>query len=277
MMTMAAETRRFSRTAVGVAAHRAVHQLMDGDPKVLDDPISGRLLGAGARAADALTMRVQVVLRSRYAEDRLAEAVRRGVRQCVILGAGLDTFAYRQPAWADGLRIFEVDHPASQAEKRRRLASAGVPIPENLVFASIDFETTSLAEGLPRSGVDFSQRTFFSCLGVLVYLTARAARAVFELVARFPAGSEIAFSYATPRATPSPAAQRAGEVGEPWLTAFDQPTLARELLSLGFSPISFLDPLDSKRAYFSGARADGLAPPRTGNIGAAIVGGGEGV
>ena len=98
----------------------------------------------------------------------------------------------------------------------------------------------------------------------------------WALVARFPAGSEIAFSYSTPRTTPSPAAQRAGEVGEPWLTAFDQPTLARELGSLGFSPISFLDPPDLERAYFPGARDDGLAPPRTGNIGAAIVGAGEG-
>jgi methyltransferase (TIGR00027 family) len=192
-----------SRTALGVAAIRAIHQLLDGEPKILHDPIAARLLdpdvlGAistgAARTEDPAVraLRSRVVLRSRYAEDRLALAAGRGVRQLVVLGAGLDTFAYRQPCWARQLSIFEVDHPASQADKRARLRRAGVPTPPNLQFAPIDFETISLGGGLRASTLDFRTPTFFSCLGVLVYLTREAVDAVFDLVAGFPSGSEHA-------------------------------------------------------------------------------------
>src|SRR5271157_5401130 len=147
-MADAAPQRNFSRTALGVAALRAVHQLLDGEPKILDDPIAARLLSADvlqqiqsnpARIHEPPDrgLRSHVVLRSRYAEERMAEAVQRGVRQCVILGAGFDTFAYRQPDWARSLRIYEVDHCATQAEKRQRLQAAGIPIPANLEFVAV--------------------------------------------------------------------------------------------------------------------------------------------
>jgi methyltransferase (TIGR00027 family) len=97
-------------------------------------------------------------------EERMREAVQRGVRQSVILGAGFDTFAYRQPDWARGLRIYEVDHRGTQREKRQRLERAGIPIPGNLEFVAVDFESVSLCEGLRGSSLDFSQPTFFSCL-----------------------------------------------------------------------------------------------------------------
>jgi len=257
-MVDATPERNSSRTALGVAALRAVHQLLDGEPKILDDPIAARLLNSDAlrqiqanlaRALEPLTqgLRAHVILRSRYAEERVAEAVERGVRQYVILGAGFDTFAYRQPEWARALRIYEVDHRATQEEKRQSLQSAGIPIPANLEFVGIDFEGVSLREGLQSSTLNFSEPAFFSCLGVLVYLTREAAEAVFQMVASFPAGSEIVFTFSAPGCSlvDGDAANRAAlaglvnSLGEPWQTYFDPETLGTDLRRLGFSDISF--------------------------------------
>ena len=270
-----------SRTALGVAALRALHLIADDEPKILRDPIAGRLLGdegarsiqPGGRARDASLkpLRAQVLLRSRYAEDRLAEAVKRGVRQCVILGAGLDTFAYRQPEWAAPLRLFEVDHSASQADKRARLERAGVAVPANLDYVAIDFETTSLRDGLAASALDFDQPTFFTCLGVMVYLTPEAVDAIFDLVASFPASSEIAFTYSPPQLRPSATAARAAAQGEPWLSRISQGDLTRQLKRLGFADVAFLDYEQARRAYFPARRLDGLEPPRRGTIAAAVV------
>ncbi len=289
-MADAAPQRNSSRTALGVAALRAVHQLLDGEPKILDDPIAARLLDADmlqhiqanpARTHEPLTMglRSHVVLRSRYAEERMAQAVQRGVRQCVLLGAGFDTFAYRQPDWARTLRIYEVDHQATQADKRHRLQSAGIPIPANLEFVAIDFESASLRQGLQTSTLNFFQPVFFSCLGVLVYLTWEAADAVFQLVAAFPASSEMVFTFSTPQSSLSgneaqSQAALAGLVnsmGEPWQTYFDPQTLINDLCALGFSDISFLSSEAAEQTYFQ-RRSDGLQAPRRGGIGAAIVG-----
>jgi methyltransferase (TIGR00027 family) len=275
--------RHASRTALGVAALRAVHQIMDGEPKILDDPIAALLLDddgrqifeakpALVRDPDVVAMRSRVVLRSRFAEERLAEAVHRGVCQCVILGAGFDTFAYRQPDWARGLRIFEVDHHATQAEKRRRLQKAGVALPPNLEFVAIDFESVSLGEGLRASRLDFSQPTFFSCLGVLVYLTREAVDAIFALVAGFPVGSEIAFTFSTRDAGASSLSDKVKLLGEPWRTHFEPDALMRDLRALGFSKISFLTTDEAEQTYFQD-RNDGLHAPRNARIAAAVVGG----
>jgi methyltransferase (TIGR00027 family) len=272
-----------SRTALGVAALRATHQLFDDEPKILADPISGRLVGPAALetlrgqltelAGEARrSLRAQVLLRSRFAEDRLADAVRRGVRQAVVLGAGLDTFAYRQPDWAGALRLFEVDHPASQADKRRRLAQAAVPIPANLDYVAIDFERVSLAEGLRASVLDFASPAFFTCLGVMVYLEAAAVDAIFALVAGFPAGSEIVFTFSQPGAAGSPTALRAAQAGEPWRSHVTPDTLRARLDSLGFSRLDILDQAAARAAYFREPRRDGLAPPARASIAAAMVG-----
>jgi methyltransferase (TIGR00027 family) len=217
------------------------------------------------------------LLRSRYTEDRLAEAYQRGVRQYVILGAGYDTFAYRQPEWAHDLRIFEVDHPASQREKQNRLQVAGVEIPANLEFISIDFEHASLREGLAASKLDFHQPAFFACLGVLVYLTHEAADEVFRCVALFPESSEIVFTYSAPTENLSPeeAARRArigaatDAMGEPWQTFFDPQALVQKLKDLNFE-MSFLKAADAEARYFQG-RTDGLRAPKREPIVSAVV------
>src|SRR5271169_1270262 len=152
---------KFSKTARRVAIRRAAHQLLD-HPRVLDDPLALRIIGSDAEEelrsnpkedhAFSRAFRAFMAARSRYAEDELAGAVGRGVRQYVVLGAGLDTFAYRNPY--QSLRVFEVDHPATQAWKREQLQAADIAIPSSLTFVPIDFERQTLADGLGQCGFD---------------------------------------------------------------------------------------------------------------------------
>ncbi len=173
--------RKTSRTALGTAYLRAAHQLLDAPPRILEDPLAVTLLGpeagrrirAGAehdQTPERRALRAHVVLRSRFAEDCLEGSINRGVGQYVILGAGFDSFALRQPPWAKGLRIIEVDQPATQEMKRARIAEAGLVIPDNVAFAAVDFERESLRGGLQRNSVSLETPTFFSWLGVTMYL-----------------------------------------------------------------------------------------------------------
>ena len=150
------ETGRASKTALGVAIRRAAHQLVD-HPPVLDDPIAVRLVGPGFRRHMERAMhpvardfRAFMAVRSRYVEDRLAEAVAEGVEQYVILGAGLDTFAYRNPFPA--LRVFEVDFPATQEMEASDACRGGHCGAGNLTFVPLDFEHKTLAAGLDEQG-----------------------------------------------------------------------------------------------------------------------------
>src|ERR1035437_4547389 len=168
------EMGRASKTALGVAIGRAAHQLVDVPP-VLDDPIAVGLVGSGYRGKMGRAshmvgrdLRAFVAARSRYVENQLAEAVARGVRQYVVLGAGLDTFAYRNP-FAE-LRVFEVDFPATQEWKREMLAEAQIPLPSNLTFVPLDFEHKTLGDGLAEAGFDDGAAAFFGWLGVVPYL-----------------------------------------------------------------------------------------------------------
>jgi methyltransferase (TIGR00027 family) len=194
-----------SRTALRVAMQRAAHQLLD-EPIVLEDPIALPILGAETEAAmreDPYQynepmmrgLRASLVVRSRVAEDELARAVEQGIRQYVVLGAGLDTFAYRNPHKATGLRVFEVDHPSTQQWKRRCLSDAGISVPDNLVFAPVDFEHATLAQGLAEAGFHSEQPTCFSWLGVTMYLTEAAIMGTLGFVASLPQGSSICFDY----------------------------------------------------------------------------------
>src|ERR1035437_3638091 len=143
-----------SRTARAAAFHRAAHQVLEHG-RIFADPLALPILGEDAETVarkaeqrpSGRRMRIFIAVRTRFAEDALAAAVERGVRQLVVLGAGLDTYAYRG-ALRDRLRVFEVDHPATQAWKRQRLAEAAIPLPDNLTFAPVDFERQSLADGL---------------------------------------------------------------------------------------------------------------------------------
>ncbi len=264
---------RPSITALGAAMLRAAHQLLD-EPRVFDDPLALAIVGTDSAAAlhadpgryaSRASLRAFVALRSRYAEDQLAAAMSRGVRQYVVLGAGLDTFAYRSLHAASRLRVFEVDHPATQSWKRERLKAAGIALPDALTFAPVDFERQTLADGLRTAGLAFREPAFFSMLGVVVYLTKPALMQTLQFVASLPAGSEIVFDYGVPSSALSEtqkAAREAGArlvaaAGEPWFTYFDPDELAEELRGLGLSRAEDLSPGTANERYFS-KRADGL-------------------
>jgi len=264
-----------SRTALGAAYLRAAHQLFESPPLILDDPVALSLLGPVAvqrikdtadyyRTPEGLALRAHVVLRSRFAEDRLAAAAHRGTTQYVILGAGFDTFVLRQPPWARVLKIIEVDHPGTQALKRSLLAAAGLATPENAVFANIDFEHESLRDGLLKFGVSMDETTFFSWLGVTAYLKEAAIDTVLRWVATFPSGSEIALTFTRPPGdSPSPLARRAASLGEPWTSYFEPAALEAKLRGSGFSKVEFLSPAEAEARYFRQRPADLPVPKRT--------------
>ncbi len=201
---------------------------MDAPPRILEDPLAVTLLGSEAgrrirtgaehyQTPERRALRAHVVLRSRFAEDCLEGSMNCGVGQYVILGAGFDTFALRQPPWANALRIIEVDQPATQEMKRARIAKSGLAIPDNVAFAAIDFECELLRGGLRRNSISLETPTFFSWLGVTMYLNEDAIHAVLHTVAAFPAGSEIVLTFLSPGGSASPLAQRAATYGEPWI------------------------------------------------------------
>ena len=258
---------------------RALHRIVDREPWVLDDPISLALFGDLVRArleaqpdwlqdARSTALRGHVLLRSAFAERRMREAVGRGLRQCVALGAGFDTFAYRQPPWMRDARLFEVDAAATQAEKRRRFARAGFAEAPNVVFVPIDFETTTLAEGLAAAGFDASAPAFFSVLGVLVYLSEEAVGSVFRFVGSLPQGSEIAFTFTQPGGDER-LALRVAALGEPMRSQFEPADVEARLRAAGFRDVLLLS-VDETNALL-GSRTDALSAPRRMSIGAAIV------
>ncbi len=268
---------KFSRTAQRVAIRRAAHQLLD-EPKVLDDPLALRIIGAEAAAAlrsdpkehhaFSRAFRAFMAARSRFAEDELARAAESGVpqprvTQYVILGAGLDTFAYRNPH--PGLRVFEIDHPATQAWKREQLQEAGIPIPPSLTFVPVDFEHQTLAEALARSGLATSAPAFFSWLGVTPYLTREACMTTLRVIASMPAGSGVVFDFAIDpallnagqRQALDALSKRVAAAGEPFQLFFDPAKLQHELKTLGFHRTEFLQGAQINARYFKD-RADGL-------------------
>src|SRR5262249_54585167 len=207
--SFALEAGQPSQTARGTALQRAAHQLLE-TPRVLEDPIALRILGAEGvrwlgynldryRTVGARAMRAFLVMRSRYAEDQLAAAVARGTRQYVVLGAGLDTFAYRNPH--KGLRVFEVDFPATQSWKREMLSNHHIAAPRSLTYAPVDFERQTLAQGLKAAGFRADRPAFYSWLGVTIYLSRDAVRETLDTVARSARGSEIVFDFAPPPET----------------------------------------------------------------------------
>jgi len=255
--------------------HRAAHQLLDRPP-IFSDPFALRIVGAEAETElragrdwhgyGAVSLRAFIAARSRFAEDSFAAAIARGVDQYVLLGAGLDTFAYRTGANYPDITVFEIDHPATQGWKRARLEEAGIAAPPNLTFAPVDFECETLAEGLARTRYDAARPGFFVWLGVTPYLSRDAIFATLKFVATANArGSEVVFDYAEPASERDPVrrarfdmlAARVAAAGEPFRSFFQAPQMAVELRDVGFSEIEDLDATALNRRYFDG-RADGL-------------------
>jgi methyltransferase (TIGR00027 family) len=270
------KTNSSSVTALRVALRRAAHQIID-DPKVFSDPLAFQIVDAENQSTKQLDpnlleqttlesrYRAFLAARSRYAEDELHIAVKRGIHQYVILGAGLDTFAYRNPYPYDVLHVFEVDHPATQTWKQERLKEANIPIPKTLTFTPVNFETETLEEGLGRVAFDTSRGAFFSWLGVTSYITNSAFITTLRFVASRPLGSGIVFDYMISPSLLNPTARNAFDnlahrvalAGEPFQNFFDPSMLKKDLQTMGFRQIEDLGPRELNDMYFSG-RTDKL-------------------
>jgi methyltransferase (TIGR00027 family) len=267
-----------SLTALGAARLRAAHQVLDG-ASILVDPLAARILGPNIQAsidhaqAHVAGPRIRwfIAARSRISEDALLAAARNGVTQLVVLGAGLDTLAYRTPL-AGQLRIFEVDHPATQAWKRDRLEAAGIAIPKTLTFIAADFERHTLAERLDAAGFDPGARSFFSWLGVVPYLTEQAVVSTLGFLARLPGGSEVVFDYVNPAESVEPAGraalqamvERVAALGERFRSSFETDWMCSTLSGIGFRHLDDIGPTQLAARFYP--EAERLAPGRGGHV-----------
>lgn len=277
-------------SAIVMAYARAYHATHDS-PKIFDDFLADTLFTAEEHTqtdqawtgllqytapelaatnpdpATALAWVVQLgsgpltLARSRYAEDSLEAALRQGVRQYIILGAGLDTFAYRRPDLSDRLQVLELDHPATQAMKLDRVTRTGWEHPSNLHFVPVDFAKESLFDALERSPYDPTQLSFFSWLGVSFYLTREVVFDTLRSIASTAArGSTVVFDYLDADAfIPEKAAKRvqqmqwmANQLGEPMKAGFDPLTLSADLDPVGLRREEDLDPAAIEARYFQG-------------------------
>ncbi|MFF0491710.1 class I SAM-dependent methyltransferase [Nocardia sp. NPDC004068] len=266
------QTGQPSRTAMAAARHRADHQELEGG-SIFRDPLARAVLAGVEPRGDHLAhagrqrMRGFIVLRARFAEDALADAVANGTDQAVVLGAGLDTFAYRNPY--SNLRVFEVDHPATQEWKRERLAAAGIAIPDSVAYVPVDFERDDLGASLRAAGLAADRPAFVIWLGVTVYLTRAALAETLRALGELALGSELVFDYGTPIPPPATPEERTAHedrerrlaaAGERWIT-FLTPAEAAELLrDNGFqvledNPVGALTP-----RYIDGAPAVAAGP-----------------
>jgi methyltransferase (TIGR00027 family) len=269
-----------SETAYRANKARARHQFVD-QPRIFEDPIAERFvrpedaeeLRAGGRGSPlARGMRMALAARHRIAEDALRVAVKRGVRQYVLLGAGLDTFAWRLPAGCESLRVFEVDHPDTQAAKREAAIEAGLAAPSQLLYVPVDFAREDFWDRLRSAQFDSAEPAFFALLGVSVYLERQSLLATLDTIAaRAAPGSEIVFDYVVPPAR-LPwidrwmlhlAAWRVARLGEPWRT-FVTPEEMAGWLS-GFSQVEPVRIADFEaRIRAEHGIPEGRKPPRFG-------------
>ena len=248
-----------SRTAFGAAMLRALHQDLDS-PRIFTDPLAWRILGDrdelldGAEQWERSRLRLFIAVRHRFAEDSLAMAYDRGTRQAVVLGAGFDTFAYRNPH--PGLRVWEVDFPATGAWKRHRLAEASLEAPDSVTYVGVDFETEAFLDRLVAAGLDAAAPTFFLWLGVVPYLSRGATEATLRSVASIP-GGEVVFDVPAPagqvpskaRADRADLEARVAELGEPFRGGWDIAEMVALLAELGFGDVEDLGRSEIRTRY----------------------------
>jgi methyltransferase (TIGR00027 family) len=267
MTKVSADWQRFEFMGLYSAMQRAAHLMLDHDPWIFEDPLALRIMGAEAESEVRLNLahlrslvgrcfRASMMARNRYTEDELARSIQRGVRQYIILGAGLDTFAYRNSF--EDLRVFEVDHPATQAWKRRRLEEAAIPIPASVTFVSVDFGRQMITDALRRSGFRSDEPAFFSFIGVTRYLSREKLLPVFNSIrSLMRAGSEIVVDFYAPPSL----LQRLREPNQESKgfrpSYFDPMTITRDLKPLGFADVKLIGPKELNVRYYKD-RKDGL-------------------
>jgi len=247
-----------SRTALATSLMRAAHTRLDPHP-LINDPWGDRLVPESVKRAMAASNEMldaalmgsrsyaNVITRTRYAEDALQAGVSRGVRQYVLIGAGFDSFALRRPGFAADLQIFEIDFPATQGLKVERIDACGIALPDSVHLIAADLSKESVAVALARSSFETNQLTFFSWLGVTMYLTREANLATLRSIASCsPAGSEVVFTYFDARIFHALSEsfreleQRVAAIGEPFLSGFNPAELAANLAACGLDLVEDL-------------------------------------
>jgi methyltransferase (TIGR00027 family) len=267
-----------SQTLLVPAVARAAHQLLDA-PLILNDPLAiglvpeasrEAILGAvdDHRATAAMLCRSLFTLRSRFVEDQLETAAVRGVRQYIMLGAGLETFPWRQPDFARDMKIFFCDHPSTLAWAQSRFRERALVAPPNHTIVPVDLEERRFGRQLAEFGFAQEVPALVSMLGVTQYLTAQTIDSLLGLFASLSASSEAVFSFNVTddelngleldeiRA----GAAYGGAIGEPWLTRVPPAEMIERVRRFAFREVFHLDPDQAQRQYFAG-RGDGLMAP----------------
>ena len=256
-----------SRTALATSLMRAAHTRLDPHP-LIDDPWGDRLVpesvkrvvaSAGESLDESLRRNASyanVIMRTRFAEDALQAAVAKGVSQYVLIGAGFDSFSLRRPAYAANLQIFEIDFPATQGLKIERIDACGIVLPDAVHFIAADLSQESVAAALARSTFDAKRLTFFSWLGVTMYLTREANLATLKSIASCsPVGSEVVFTYLDERVFQAQSEsfraleQRVAAIGEPFLSGFNPGELAGNLAACGLDLVEDLSGREAAARY----------------------------
>ena len=285
------ETKESNPTANAAALMRAAHLFVDDAPVVFEDQIALSFVGDGYEAvfrefADAFrtptltAVRAVIVMRNRYAEDELENAIARGITQYVILSAGLDSFVYRRRDLEKVLRVFEVDLPEIQEQKRQLLSKLGIDLPSNVTFIPLDLEKRNLAQALAASGYRSREFAFFSWMGATEYLTEDAVFGTLQDIASVAApGSDVLLQYFLPKSMVAEedraiwefSERTCRERGEPWISLFEPESLASILMGMGYYEIRDLGAKDAFDRYFRG-RKDGFCPHNATRIMNAKVG-----
>ena len=256
-----------SRTALATSLIRAAHTRLDPHP-LIDDPWGDRLVPESVKRAmaspeEALDESLRrspsygnVIMRTRFAEDALQTAISKGVSQYVLIGAGFDSFSLRRPAYSANLQIFEIDFPATQSLKIGQIAGCGITLPDAVHFIAADLSQESVAAALARSTFDAKRLTFFSWLGVTMYLTREANLATLKSIASCsPVGSEVVFTYLDERVFQAQSEsfraleQRVAAIGEPFLSGFNPGELAGNLAACGLDLVEDLSGSEAAARY----------------------------
>ena len=270
-------------TAEAVAAMRATH-LLHHQPVVFNDPYALQLTSPALRrvcqnrffgwllrrkfiSESLRPITAQVVSRAKYSEEKLEQAVLKGISQYVIISAGFDSFCLRRPDFSVGLQIYEIDHPATQQIKQKRLMEILDSSPKGVEFLAVDLEKQTIANALSTSSFSKNEKAFFSWLGTIPYLSEDAVFTTLRELASFAArGSEIVFDYSIPTYLwPLEERQALGRIlriigrrGEPIKSFFEPDAFPDKVSRLGYHILENISPTELNKKYFFD-RADGLA------------------
>jgi len=266
----------FSLTAYGVALHRYVHLIYDESPIIVDDDVIERLLNDDIKrnvmntrekylTREMCALRAHVLIRSRFTEDVITEAIKKGTDQVIILGAGLDTCSLRFAPKHNEVKFYEIDKPDSQAEKKRLIGQSDIRLPGNVVFIPTDFEDESLKDRMIENGIEFRKKAVISWLGVTMYLSKEAVKETLAVCAKFQKESKIVLTYANSENGSKRIEQRAAAAGELWMSNFSDQEISELIAEVGFRKGYVVDPGTILQRYFV-ERHDNLRMPRRLNI-----------